>query len=157
MEVEACLPPYPFNGISSETWIYMTLCACVHLSRSVTACNSPLNGSLVVYSLGEKVETAPAVCLGSHGHLLSVAIHMVELLDWAFVRRIFDPRYERQSFWARMLYLESGLCVFHGLWLYGALTQRRDYYTRSQVNIWCTCFSAYRAAINRVRVLVRRL
>lgn len=61
--------------------------------RSVTACNSPLNGSLLVYTLGEKAETAPAVRLGSHGHLLSVAIHAVEFLNWAFLRSVFDPRY----------------------------------------------------------------
>lgn len=72
-------------------------CACLCLSRSVTACNSPLNGSLLVYSLGERAETAPAVRVGSHGHLLSVAIHMVELLDWELLRRIFDPRYERRA------------------------------------------------------------
>lgn len=59
----------------------------------MTACNSPLNGSLLVYSLGERAETAPAVRLGSQGHLLSVAIHAVELLDWAFLRSVFDPRY----------------------------------------------------------------
>lgn len=57
-------------------------------------CNSPLNGSLLVYSLGERAETAPAVRVGSHGHLLSVAIHMLELLDWAFLRRIFYPRWD---------------------------------------------------------------
>lgn len=68
------------------------------LLRSLTACNSPLNGSLLVYSLGEKAETAPAVRLGSVGHLLSVVIHVVELLDWAFLRRVFDPRCRFRSF-----------------------------------------------------------
>lgn len=60
--------------------------------RSVTTCNSPLNGSLVVYSLGERADTAPEVRLGSYGHLLSVAIHAMELLDWPLLRRLFDPR-----------------------------------------------------------------
>lgn len=69
---------------------FLFLLTCKH--RSVTACNSPLNGSLLVYSLGERAETAPAVRLGSQGHLLSVAIHAVELLDWPFLRTIFDPR-----------------------------------------------------------------
>lgn len=60
--------------------------------RSVTTCNSPLNGSLLVYSLGERADTAPEVRLGSHGHLLSVAIHALELLDWPLLKRFFDPR-----------------------------------------------------------------
>ncbi|CAM9396560.1 unnamed protein product [Pylaiella littoralis] len=77
------------TGFFSEPGGYQTSAAWV---RSVTACNAPLNGSLLVYSLGEKADTAPAVRVGSHGHLLSVAIHVVELLDWAFLRRIFDPR-----------------------------------------------------------------
>ena len=59
----------------------------------MTACNAPLNGSLVVYSLGERSDTAPHVRLGSQGHLLSVAIHLLELLDWDVLRRLFDPRY----------------------------------------------------------------
>lgn len=76
--------------------------------RSVTACNSPLNGSLLVYSLGARTEKSPAVRVGSHGHLLSVAIHAVELLDWAILRSVFDPRYGRQGSFL-------GACVLPGV------------------------------------------
>lgn len=126
MEVDACTLPYTafsptcFGDAPSQrltcTYIYTQhqtlpfffLSPSPHVSRSfvvhfvfflrsVTTCNSPLNGSLLVYSLGERAETAPAVRVGSHGHLLSVAIHVVELLDWAFLRRIFDTRCDKKG------------------------------------------------------------
>ncbi|CAM9419840.1 unnamed protein product [Ectocarpus sp. 12 AP-2014] len=77
------------TGFFSKPGEYQTSAAWV---RSVTTCNSPLNGSLLVYSLGEMADTAPEVRLTSHGHLLSVAIHALELLDWALLKRFFDPR-----------------------------------------------------------------
>lgn len=62
-------------------------------ARSVSTCNAPLNGSLLVYTLGEKSDTAPAVRLGSYGHLLSLLIHVVELLDLVLLRQIHNFRW----------------------------------------------------------------
>jgi len=59
---------------------------------AVITLNSPLNGSLTPYALGERIGSAPAVWWGSPGMWLSIAGHFWEFLDISFLKGILDFR-----------------------------------------------------------------
>jgi len=56
---------------TSEDWIV-----------SITALNSPLNGSLTAYALGEREASAPEIVTLSPGHVLGSVVHAFSFLDF---------------------------------------------------------------------------
>ena len=60
--------------------------------RSITALSSPLNGTTLVYGLGENAHDCPETVPFYPGPLLGAFIHLVEFLDVDMLKKVFPLR-----------------------------------------------------------------
>lgn len=97
-----------FRGhVTSRNWVI-----------SVNTISAPLNGSLMVYSLGANVGFAPVVRWGSLGFCIGILAHILGFIDSSIIKSVHDFKldywklsYTREGSFARLLYALGGYCI----------------------------------------------
>ena len=85
---------------------------------SVNTISAPLNGSLMVYSLGANVGFAPVVRWGSPGFCIGILAHLLGFIDSAWIKAIHDFKLDywklsrsRPGALRRLLNAFGGFCI----------------------------------------------
>ena len=85
---------------------------------SVNTISAPLNGSLMVYSLGANVGFAPVVRWGSPGFCIGILAHLLGFVDSPWIKTLHDFKldywrlsHRRQGSFRRLLNALAGFCI----------------------------------------------
>jgi hypothetical protein len=142
---------------------------------SVTTISSPLNGGIMVYSLGANVGMPPIVRVASFGYCVSCIVHLVEYFDIQWLKQLYDfkmthwnLRHNHQSSLFHLIRVFMGICIHtatdnsaYDMTVHSQLVWNRHLRASAEVYylsiVGTNCYSPTSSSLHRFFYLMRTL